>query len=83
MHFLYFSALILYNYHMKNINYLQTGSSETVTISKAEYEEIRAQSKHVSELECHVERLMETLSLAQHKHFCVSSEKVGICSAGN
>ena len=60
---------------MKNINSLQTGSPETVTISKAEYEKLQAQSKRVSELESHVEMLMEALRLARHKRFGASSEK--------
>ena len=60
---------------MKNINSLQTGSPETVTISKAEYEKLQAQSKRVSELKSHVEMLMEALRLARHKRFGASSEK--------
>lgn len=60
---------------MKNINSLQTGSQETVTISKAEYEKLQAQNKRVSELESHIEMLMEALRLARHKRFGSSSEK--------
>ena len=60
---------------MKNINYLQADSPETVTISKAEYEKLQAQSKRVSALESHVEMLMEALRLARHKRFGASSEK--------
>lgn len=60
---------------MKKIGSLQTGVPETVTISRAEYEKLQAQSKRVSELESRVDMLMEALRLAQHKRFGASSEK--------
>lgn len=60
---------------MKKIDSLQTNVPETVTISRAEYEELQAQSKRVSELESRVDMLMEALRLAQHKRFGASSEK--------
>ena len=46
-----------------------------VTISRAEYEKLQAQSKRVSELEDRVNVLMEALRLARHKQFGASSEK--------
>ncbi|WP_143457388.1 hypothetical protein [Klebsiella pneumoniae] len=46
-----------------------------VTISRAEYEELQAQRKKISELESRVDVLMEALRLARHKRFGASSEK--------
>lgn len=60
---------------MKKIDSLQTGVPETVTISRAEYEKLQAQSKRVSELESRVDMLVEARRLAQHKRFGASSEK--------
>ena len=48
---------------------------EMVTISRAEYEKLQAQSKRISELESRVDVLMEALRLARHKQFGTSSEK--------
>lgn len=53
----------------------QTSNAEMVTISRAEYEKLQAQSKRISELKSHVEVLMEALRLARHKQFGASSEK--------
>ena len=53
----------------------QTSNAEMVTISRAEYEKLQAQSKRVSELESRVDLLMEALRLARHKQFGASSEK--------
>ena len=53
----------------------QTSNAEMITISRAEYEKLQAQSKRVSELESRVDLLMEALRLAQHKRFGASSEK--------
>ena len=53
----------------------QTSNAEMVTISRAEYEKLQAQSKRVSELESRVDVLMEALRLARHKQFGSSSEK--------
>ena len=58
----------------KTDNY-QTSTGEMVTISRAEYEKLQAQSKRVSELESRVDLLMEALRLARHKQFGASSEK--------
>ena len=52
-----------------------TSTGEMVTISRAEYEEFRAQRKKISELESRVDVLMEALRLARHKQFGASSEK--------
>ena len=60
---------------MKKTENFQTSNAEMVTISRAEYEELQAQSKRVSELESRVDMLMEALRLAQHKRFGASSEK--------
>ncbi len=54
---------------------VQMNNAETVTISRAEYERLQAQSKRVSELESRVDLLMEALRLARHKQFGASSEK--------
>ena len=48
-------------------------SMETVTISKAEYEQMQA---HITELEKQVELLMEAIRLSRQKRFGVSSEKI-------
>ena len=60
---------------MKSTNNFQTSNPEMVTISQAEYEELQAQSKRVSELESRVDLLMEALRLTRHKRFGASSEK--------
>ena len=60
---------------MKSTNDFQTSNPEIVTISRAEYEELQAQSKRVSELESRVDLLMEALRLARNKRFGASSEK--------
>ena len=73
--FLYFSAEMCYNIYMNKTELNQTSNAEMVTISRAEYEELQAQSKRVSERESRVDLLMEALRLAQHKRFGASSEK--------
>ena len=60
---------------MKKTDNFHTSNAEMVTISRAEYEELQAQSKRVSELESRVDVLMEALRLARHKQFGASSEK--------
>ena len=60
---------------MNKKNDFQTSNAEMVTISRAEYEKLQAQSKRVSELENRVDVLMEALRLARHKQFGASSEK--------
>ncbi len=60
---------------MKKVDNFQTSNAEMVTIFRAEYEELQAQSKRVSELESRVDVLMEALRLARHKQFGASSEK--------
>ena len=60
---------------MKKTDNFQTSTGETVTISRAEYEKLQAQSKRVSELESRVDVLMEALRLSRHKQFGASSEK--------
>ena len=73
--FLYFSAEMCYNIYMNKTEKNHTSTGEMVTISRAEYQELQAQSKRVSELESRVDLLMEALRLAQHKRFGASSEK--------
>ena len=65
--FLYFSEEICYNIYMKKTDNYQTSNAEMVTISRAEYEKLQAQSKRVSELESRVDLLMEGLSVDQPK----------------
>ena len=60
---------------MKKKDNSHTSNAEMVTISRAEYEKLQAQSKRISELESRVDVLMEALRLAQHKRFGASSEK--------
>ena len=60
---------------MKKTEMNQTSNAETVTISRAEYEEFQAQRKKISELESRLDLLMEALRLARHKQFGASSEK--------
>ena len=60
---------------MKKTEISQTSNAEMVTISRAEYEKLQAQSKRVSEIESRVDVLMEALRLARHKQFGASSEK--------
>ena len=60
---------------MKKTDDFQTSNAEMVTISRAEYEKLQAQSKRISELESRVDVLMEALRLARHKQFGASSEK--------
>ena len=60
---------------MKNKEIIPTSNTETVTISRAEYERLQAQSERISELESRVDMLLEALRLARHKQFGASSEK--------
>jgi len=60
---------------MKKTDNNRTSNAEIVTISRAEYEKLQAQSKRVSELESRVDLLMEALRLSRHKQFGASSEK--------
>ena len=76
MVFLYFSVDLWYNGTMKKTENIGTSNGETVTISRAEYEKLQAQSERISELENRVELLMEALRLARHKQFGASSEKI-------
>ena len=60
---------------MKKTDNWKLSNTEMVTISRAEYERLQAQSKRVSELESRVDLLMEALRLSRHKQFGASSEK--------
>ena len=66
---------ICYNIYLNKTEKNHTSTGEMVTISRAEYEKLQAQSKRVSELESRVDVLMEALRLARHKQFGASSEK--------
>ena len=48
---------------------------ETVTITKAEYEEFLSQKEHINDLQQRIDFLMEKMRLAKHKQFGSSSEK--------
>ena len=61
---------------MKSTGRNDTSNQEMVTISRAEYEKLQAQSRRVSELESRVDLLMEALRLERHRQFGVSSEKM-------
>ena len=58
---------------MKRAETNQTSTGEMVTISRAEYEKLQAQSQRISELEQQVAVLMEAIRLARHKQFGASS----------
>ena len=64
---------------MEKKDNLQTSNPETVTISRAEYEEknarLASQDERISRLESQIELLTEALRLARHKQFGASSEK--------
>lgn len=64
---------------MKKEDNLRTSNPEMVTISRAEYEEknarLASQDERISRLENQIELLTESLRLARHKQFGVSSEK--------
>ena len=53
----------------------ETRNAGTVTIPRAEYELLQAQSKRISALEKQVELLTEALRLSQHKRFGAASER--------
>ena len=61
---------------MKNEIKTATNSTETVTVSRAEYERFQAQSERISALEKQVEQLMEAIRLSRKKRFGSSSEKL-------
>lgn len=60
---------------MKKNEKVQKSSEETVTISRAEYEEFQAQREKISELEKQVELLMEAIRLSRKKQYGSLSEK--------
>ena len=63
-----------YNKTMKKLKEAGTRTTETVTISRAEYENLKSQN---SELSQQVDWLLEQLRLANKKRFGASSEKSG------
>ena len=64
-----------YNLIMKNVKNEETRTTETVTISRAEYEEYLAQKEQISELSQQVQYLLEQMRLARKKQFGASSEQ--------
>lgn len=72
-----FCSFLRYNKTMKKENTTATSNAETVTISRAEYEEFQAQRERISALEKQVEILMEAIRLARQKRFGASSERIG------
>ena len=61
---------------MKKIENNKTNNKEMITISRAEYENLKAQIRRVSELESRVDLLTEALRLSRHKKFGASSETI-------
>ncbi len=60
---------------MKNKHEIASSDTETVTISRSEYEQLQSQGERIAELEMQVERLLEAIRLSQQKRFGASSEK--------
>ena len=54
---------------MKSTKRTDTSNQEMVTISHTEYEKFQAQGKRISELENHVEILLDALRLERHRKF--------------
>lgn len=61
---------------MKKLEKNGTRTTETVTISRAEYEKYKAQKAELTELRSQNDWLLEQLRLANKKRFGASSEKV-------
>lgn len=61
---------------MKTETKIETSNAETVTISRAEYEKLQAQSERISALEQQVELLTEAIRLSRHKQFGSVSERI-------
>jgi len=61
-----------YNLSMKSVQNEETRTTETVTISRAEYEELKAQNAELSQ---QVQYLLEQMRLARKKQFGASSEQ--------
>ena len=59
------SAALWYNFHVKK-------TTETITISKIEYDNLQAEHKSLKQ---QIDFLMEQLKLSKHRQFGVSSEK--------
>ena len=59
-------------FSMKSTEIEKEYSSETITVSRAEYDEKNAR---IAYLESQIDVLMEALRLARHKQFGASSEK--------
>lgn len=70
-----FWAFLWYNESMKNTVDMKTGTAETVSISRAEYEEFQGQKERISALEQQIELLTEAIRLSRHKRFGASSEQ--------
>ena len=66
-------------FSMKSTEIEKEYSSETITVSRAEYDEkntrLKEQEERINHLESQIDVLMEALRLARHKQFGASSEK--------
>ncbi|MDO9535223.1 MAG: IS66 family transposase [Bacillota bacterium] len=60
---------------MENVKNEETRATETVTISRAEYDELTAAKSQVAELSQQVQYLLEQMRLARKKQFGASSEQ--------
>ena len=76
MKILAFCLLKWYNKDMKNGSKIETSNAETVTISRAEYERLQAQSERISALEQQVALLTEAIRLSRQKQFGAASERI-------
>ena len=70
-----FCSVLWYNWTMKKLEETGTRTSETVTISRAEYDSFMELKSQNTELSQQVDWLLEQLRLANKKRFGVSSEK--------
>ena len=61
---------------MGNENKINASNAETVTISRAEYERLQAQSERISELEKQIDLLTDAIRLSRQKRFGASSERI-------
>ena len=73
MEILDFLRFLWYNKYMKNDALNTSTTEEMVTISRAEYEGLKAQN---AELEQKLSWLMEQLRLVRHRQFGSSSERI-------
>ncbi len=70
-----FGAVLWYNTDMEKKKDFGTSNTETVTISRAEYEKFQEDRAYIAELEQQRQWLMEQMKLLKRKQFGSSSEK--------